>query len=1409
MAKRTEPLSSRAQKVDPAAGGNEPTATLPPPRRVGGSRRNRPTAPSKPKRKWSFWRTIWAGIQICGIIVIVLGTVLGYFVYEKALEFYAKAETYDLKKLDDLNVTSTFYDVNGEELGRIFVEDRIVLKADEIPDTMRQAVMAAEDRRFKDHGAIDYWGILRALHENLGKKSHSMQGGSTIEQQLAKHLIGDFSRTMDRKFLEAFVAERLERSLTKDQIMNYYLNRIYFGKGYFGVEAAARGYFGKDAIQLTVPECALLAGIIRAPTSSSPRVDIGKAKVRRDLTLHQMYMEGYINQEDYDRYVNTPINIQPAKPSGLQSYVMAAAVKEMEQILSIEGTEEMPQGLTVHTNINLRVQRAIEDQINLKLSALETTTTPAGLTPPDQAKPQLQGSAIVADVTTGRVMAWVGGRDFSKSQFDHISMARRENGALLQPLLYGLAFDRLNLDPATMINASYIDPTATASAADLALGDPMVDLSKWFLSIQDALAIGNKAAATRVGLQLGAKGFADWLKLAGVEAHIPDDKPNVFNPDPMTLGDMASLYQILGNGGVRRKLKIIQSIQSRTGEVLYDDTRPEKSNRQDTVLNNLDDQQMTLTLENALRYGPARTITRDYGFKSGLAGEPGYSEGYRDAWFVGYTPKLLAGVWVGYDDSRPIGSKDVAVKSAVPLWGDIMQQVTSRVAAGGTFPIPPELTKVEIDRSTGALRGLAGLAPAPGDIFVYLKKNQVDAASSQAATAQSHPAPKEWSDWLTTMFNEADETGLAPEQMMDSSNKRDALIPALAEYKMPGLRGDILSSDGVAYATMRSEKNLVLGWPGADEATADDDIVKYMRSRLDDAQQALGIDITVDDKDLINQYHVQRYQPFLVLEDLTPAQVDKYQAAGLDSKGFGLQTVPLRSYPRGTELAHTLGYLSRDQQRNKGKYLGGDVIYDRYKGAAGIEGVCNQDLVGKDGKFMVSTTPEGYARSSVVDSPATYGNNVRLTIDSKMQSAMEQALADSPKIIKAAIVMDVHSGDIMAMASQPTFDPNIFVPGISADEWNLLNSNQYNPLLDRTIHAQYPPGSGFKTVTSIAAMNAGVFDPNWVVHCPGYLDVGSVHFSFPKEHGDITYQEGFAHSYNTYFMSLGLKVGRDVLLDTARSLNFGSLTNIALPGELPGLLPDNEFVKRVHNREFGNGDLANTSIGQGDVLVTPLQMVSLMSTIANDGTYYRPQLIKDVEDRDGKVLKTFPPETLRTVTFDEKNMPFLKDAMIHVIDDGTATVAHRDDIKIAAKTGTAQVGSKEHPRQIAWLSGFYPADNPQYAFSFVVEGQTSDNKQGEGKNDEDAGLLGGVEAGAIVKDFMARVYPVPGAKKDKDEEASSSKPADDSVSTDDKPAAADKPDKTDKASATDNTDNIPVAPIAKRADQATTSKTSH
>ena len=302
--------------------------------------------------------------------------------------------------------------------------------------------------------------------------------------------------------------------------MNYYLNRIYFGKGYFGVGAAARGYFNKEAINLTVPECALLAGIIRAPTSSSPRTDLGKAKWRRDATLKQMLRRRLhqASHEEYSHYLNTPIRIQPAKPNGLQSFVMAAAVKEMEQILSIEGTEEMPQGLTVRTNINLRLQRAIEEQMNL--SRASTSSPLPRSRDRNPASPPLNPKwhpKTPATATASKPAA-PGCRHRRRCRHRPRPRLGRRPRLHQEPVrsrLHGPPRKR-RAPPAAHLCPRLRPPQSPAllddqcllhrprrarlHAADLALGNPLVDLNRRFLSIQDALALGSKPAATRVGL---------------------------------------------------------------------------------------------------------------------------------------------------------------------------------------------------------------------------------------------------------------------------------------------------------------------------------------------------------------------------------------------------------------------------------------------------------------------------------------------------------------------------------------------------------------------------------------------------------------------------------------------------------------------------------------------------------------------------------------------------------------------------------------------------------------------------------------------------------------------------------------------------------------------------------------------
>jgi penicillin-binding protein 2 len=317
---------------------------------------------------------------------------------------------------------------------------------------------------------------------------------------------------------------------------------------------------------------------------------------------------------------------------------------------------------------------------------------------------------------------------------------------------------------------------------------------------------------------------------------------------------------------------------------------------------------------------------------------------------------------------------------------------------------------------------------------------------------------------------------------------------------------------------------------------------------------------------------------------------------------------------------------------------------------------------------------------------------------------------------------------VIAMASQPTLDPNLFLPSFPAEEWQQIVNSSKTPLMNRAYRQRHPPGSTFKVITAIAAMKAGVFDPFRVIDCPGYVRVGNVLYNLPLETQPVSFRDAVARSYNTYFIDLGLRAGRNALIAAAQEMGVGQPTGFILPGESPGLMPNPEFVRLTHHRNMGAGDVANSSIGQGDVLVTPLQMANWMTVVANEGSLYRPRLVTQLQDSSGNILKRFPSEKLREVSLPKEPLRHLKQALIAVTEEGTATAAKIPGISVAAKTGTAQVGTKARPRQIAWVSGYVPADNPQYAFSIMVEG------------DYDQDLHGGTDAGPIAGKIFAKLF---------------------------------------------------------------------
>lgn len=1253
-----------------------------------------------------------------GGLIFLIATLWLISVVQWLRPYYVKAESYDLKTLDDFNVTTIFYDRHGEDIGHLFVEDRTLLKHDEIPEQMRHAAVAIEDRHFYKHGGIDYRGLLRAIYVDA-KTLRRSQGASTITQQLAKHVIGRFEKTLERKLEEAFLARRIEKAYTKDQILDYYLNRIYFGKGHFGLASAAKGYFGKEAKDLTLSECATLAGIIRAPNSASPRKSLETAKRRRDIVINVMAQQNLITPTEAAQALLAPLTLAPETPLREQSYYMAQSIKELRDALDLDEGEEIPQGLSVQTTIDIGMQRAAEAEVMNKLTEIDEKLLLQRAASSTTGN-QLQVAAVALDASDGAVRVFIGGRDYKESPFDRVRMARRENGALLQPFLYALAFEQLKLHPASMINASASDGGEKGGEEEIGLGTPEQNAGKRFLMIQDALALSNKACATRVGVQLGIDHFVDWLTSGGVKPPHRLGSETSWGLGPLTLYEVVSLYQMLDNGGLRSPPYVIDTVKSRHGELMYKAAKEPGTSLLDPIVA----QQMTLTLQSVIRDGTGSQLTQNYSFPAPVVGMTGYSEGYRDAWFVGYTPSLVAGVWVGYDKSMPIGSKALATQTALPVWGNMVRKIIQNEPQGESFPIPESLNKVEVDRRSGVIKGLGFLTPGPGNLFVYLTQDQLNEAQTENRTSQVEQ-PADWSNWLSTMYGSSsgDNSALiAAQEQADGGVKE---IPAVAEYRMPPLRGSIYSADGKVFAGMAQSQNLVLGWPAPEVAHTDDEVVAWIRKRLALAQNWLHGSMDISDLDLKSLYKFQRFHPILVAQNLTPEQVAEFPKLTLGAEGFSLEGTPRRVYPMGDSLAHVLGFLQRTQGRNRKQYQAGEVIYDDYQGAAGLEQYFDKDLRGKEGRLTIATTPEGFAKMAVINSEATAGANLRMTIDSRIQQAAGHALEGAR--IGSVVVMDVHSGDIVAMESRPSYDPNSFIPTLSYDRWQALVHDPQNPLLDRVYRQPNPPGSTFKIITTLASMRANIFDATRTIDCPGYFDVGNMRYQLPLEKGTVSFRAALARSFNTYFFDLGLRTGRDTLIATARDFGLGEPTQFILPGESKGIVPDDTFIRLAHKRPMGPGDLTNISVGQGDVLATPIQMADAMAAIANGGTLFRPRLAMRLENASGQLLKAFPSEYIRKVAL-PPSVGTLIDGMVAVTEEGTGKTAQIPGMHVAAKTGTAQVGSKTQPRQIAWMVGFLPAENPKYSFAVMIEGGF------------DQDLHGGKDAGSVVGKLFGEVY---------------------------------------------------------------------
>jgi penicillin-binding protein 1A len=603
---------------------------------------------------------------------------LVYFYYD------ARASFIDIDVVKQMPKASIVYDYKGQPFSRFFEENRIAMPADQpVPKLLAEAVIAKEDRRFYQHGAVDWYGTLRALVADVLHRGASRQGGSSITQQLARNSIGHMERTYNRKLLEIFLAYRIERAYTKEQILRYYLDRIYFGQGLYGAETTAYAFFGVPVQKLTLPQCALLAGMISSPNSSSPWKDIKAAKEARDRALESMVRAKYIAQADSDRAHRAPLALRP-RPDFGGGFANSEVRHELEGILD-ETTIEQG-GLKISTTIDSRLQQVAEYALEARINEIERTkgeTQHGG--DPDTGLPDndvLEGAFFAEDPATGAIRAVVGSRDFALSEYNRAMQARRQVGSTLKPLIYAAAFAERNYNPGSTIDATPFDlKLATIPPSD---GD------RHIIRVNDAVVQSDNYAARRMGEVVGFQLLNDYAHRCGVTTDIPAFPSSYLGACNISLNELTGIYATFANGGVFTRQHLVLRVLDDRDRVLY-----QYEPQGQRVFTPQVARQVTGMLQNVLDFGTGEPVRSEYGFHAPAAGKTGTTNDYKDTWFEGFTTNLAAGVWIGYDQPREVMSGGYAAKVALPVWANVMKQMTTTYPMHD-FPIPAGLEETSV-----------------------------------------------------------------------------------------------------------------------------------------------------------------------------------------------------------------------------------------------------------------------------------------------------------------------------------------------------------------------------------------------------------------------------------------------------------------------------------------------------------------------------------------------------------------------------------------------------------------------------------------------------------------------------------------------------------------------------------------
>jgi penicillin-binding protein 2 len=556
---------------------------------------------------------------------------------------------------------------------------------------------------------------------------------------------------------------------------------------------------------------------------------------------------------------------------------------------------------------------------------------------------------------------------------------------------------------------------------------------------------------------------------------------------------------------------------------------------------------------------------------------------------------------------------------------------------------------------------------------------------------------------------------------------------------VPGPRGQITDRNGVPLAQTRISYNLSLVFPTPLDFT-DQQIIDFANRQVAPLKGLISQPIGFSQEELIQHYRNRGAIPFDLVTDLPPAEVESIR--GKLPGGLTLRPIYVRFYPQGPLAGAVIGYTGRTSRNSTRILQNNDPLWPESEGREGLEQTFDDQLRGKPGQLELTFDKDGRKTGERLSAPPEPGYNVVTTLDIDLQRLAEKILQKRGRR-GAIVVLDAGTGEVLALASWPTFNPNDFVPSITEEKYEKLAKDPNIPLLPRAYRSAYPAGSTFKVFVGVAAFETHKIQPSSEFDCPGAMDIGNLVFHNWKKGGagSLNFRQALTQSCDTWFYQLGMKLGAGPLVTWSQRLGLGQKTGILLNAEADGRIPTNDYMEATYHRHFNSGDLANFSIGQGDILVSPLQMAQAMATIANGGTLYQTRIVRQVQTLNNEIVYTYLPRARDILNLNPVTRDQLRQGMIGAVSSssGTGGEASVSGVKVAGKTGTAQWGPKKKERTAAWFAGFAPADAPQYAFAAVYEGNVGEK------------IHGGTAAAPMIGELLRSVFKNESLAKNKDQ----------------------------------------------------------